>query len=175
MNAPERDLLGPINRRTFLRGTAGGIAALTAATLLPTGCGGYPSVATLRTFTAKEFAVLKGLITTYLPPAEGLPSAEDLDIAGYLDTYLAVEPAPVRKQLKQALLLVEYGGFWYGPERRRFTRMTAAGQEAYLQGWLESASPFRRQVGQIFRRATINTYYGDERSWDAIGYDGPFV
>lgn len=175
MNRPGHDLLGTLDRRTFLRGTAGGVAALSVATLLPTGCGGYPSVANLRTLTAKEYAVLRTLIGTCLPPVRGLPSAQDLDIAGYLDRFLAEESATVRKQMKQALLLLEYGGFWYGPERCRFTRMTAGAQEAYLRGWLESSSPFRRQVAQTFRRAAFNTYYGDERTWDAIGYEGPLV
>lgn len=175
MSGSPPDLFGPIDRRTFLRGTAGGAAALAAAALLPAGCGGYPAVANLHTFTAKEFAVLRALVDTYLPPAERMASGRDLDVAGYLDAYLAAESAMIRKQLKQALLLLEYGGLWYGPERRRCTRMSEAGRAAYLRGWSEAVSPFRRQVAQTFRRAAINVYYTDERAWGSIGYDGPFV
>ena len=175
MTSPPRDLLGPIDRRTFLRATVGGTSALAVAALLPSGCGGYPSVSGLLTFSAKEFAVLQSLIDTCLPRVDGLVAARDLDLDRYLDRYLAVEPLPIRKQLKQALLLLEYGGFWWGPARRRFTRMDAEAQGEYLRGWLESDSPFRRQVGQTFRQAILNVYYSDERTWDAIEYDGPFV
>lgn len=175
MSTPAPDLAGPMDRRTFLGATAGGAAALALASLLPAGCGGYPAVANLRTFTAKEFAVLQALVDTVVPAGGGNVSAREIDVAGYLDDAFHALPALMRKQLKQALLLLEYGGLWYGPERRRLTRMSAAARETYVGGWLDSPAPFRRQVGQTFRRAIINAYYSDERAWRAIGYDGPFV
>lgn len=175
MSGPAQDLLGPIDRRTFLRGSAGGVVALAAATLLPAGCAGYPPIANLRLFTAKEFAVLEALADTFVPAAEGVASATALDIAGYLDRALSAQSALVRKQLKQALLLMEYGGFWWGPARSRFTRMSPTVQAHYVEEWLAAASPFRRQVGQLFRRAILQAYYSDERAWTGVGYDGPFV
>ena len=175
MSAPRPDLLGPIDRRTFLRATAGGTAALAVAALLPAGCGGYPPVSGLRLFTAKEFAVVDAMIATFVTPPAGAPSAREVGIAAYLDRYLAAEAPLVQKQLKQALLLIEYGGFWWGPRRRRCTRMAPADRAQYLREWLDSDSAFRRQVAQTFRRAILNTYYTDERTWEAIGYEGPFV
>ena len=175
MSGSAQDLLGPIDRRTFLRGSAGGVAALAAATLLPAGCAGYPPVANLRLFSAKEFAVLEALADTFVPAADGVASATGLDVAGHLDRRLSVEPALVRKQLKQAVLLVEYGGFWWGPARARFTRMSPAARAQYMEEWMAADSAFRRQVGQLFRRAIIQAYYSDERTWAGIGYDGPFV
>lgn len=169
------DILGPIDRRTFLRGTAGGALTLTLAALLPTGCGGYPEVSRLRLFTAKEFAILRAIADTCIVPDAGMPTPEDVDVAGFLDAYLAAEPAALQTQLKRALLLLEYGGLVWGSPRRRFTRMDAPERAEYLTDWLESDSPVRRQVAQTFRRACLNTYYTDERTWAAIDYEGPFV
>jgi len=173
VNGP--DVLGQIDRRTFLRGTAGGAAALAVATLLPTGCGGYAPVENLRFFTAKEYAVMQALASVFIAPEGDMPSAADVDVVGYLDRFLSAEPPLVRKQLKQAILLVEYGGIWWGSKRQRCTRMSAQSRSEYLGEWSNSDSLFRRQVIQIFRRACLNTYYSDARTWDFIDYDGPLV
>ena len=171
---PRPDLFAPMDRRAFLRVTAGGAGALALTPLLGAGCSSAPGPG-LRALTAKEAAVLQGLAGLFVPGGNGAPTAQDVDVAGFLDVYFAGEPPALRKQIKQALVLIEYGGLWWGPKRARFTRMSADARARYLGEWLAADSAMRRQVGQLFRRACINAYYTDERAWDAIGYDGPFV
>lgn len=163
-----------IGRRRALRRTLGGVALLGGATLLPTGCAGYPKApAGLRTFSAKEFHILQTAMDTVLPKrgAEELSVAE-AGSAEHFDALVVGAPSEVVDALKQLLLLVEHGTILDG-KLTRFTSLERADREAYLRGWMRSDRAFFKQAFVAIRKISIASYYANDETWKHIKYDGP--
>jgi len=107
--------------------------------------------------------------------SENAPSARSLHLAEYLDDYFGGEPPALQLQLKRALLMIEYGGYIWGKPRRRFTQLSPTARARYVGKWSRAEPGTRRLVVETFRRACLNAYFSDERTWSLIGYDGPLV
>src|SRR5262245_18642702 len=138
---PDRFVL---DRRAFLRNTAGGSAALVLASLFPAGCSAdYPHAtadgAQLHSLTDKEYAITRAAAEALLI---GVP-VEPKAVAGRIDRELAAAGNPMRADFKTVLGLIEHltplGGHMH-----RFTNLKPADRLAYLNGWGQSRFALRR-------------------------------
>jgi hypothetical protein len=133
-----------LDRRAFLRDTAGGGAALALASLFPAGCSAtYPhataDAAELRSLTDKEYAITRAAAEALLV---GVP-VEAKVVAGRIDHELAAAGDPMRADFKTVLGLIEHltplGGHVH-----RFTKLKPADRLSYLNGWGHSRFALRR-------------------------------
>jgi hypothetical protein len=177
---PGRPRLGldhPISRRGFLARGAGPAALLSVGNLL--GCedehyramaGGEYRPGFLAT---REFAVLRAVARRMVPRDEAHPGADELGVAARIDRELGFHPPPLGEDLGLALRLVEW---WPLPVRfARFTRLSAAEQDAQLSGMAGSYFALPRGAFQGIKFFVMFFHYSQEAAWSAIGYRGPFV
>ena len=161
-----------LDRRSFLRTTAGGTAAIAAASLLPTGCArDYPQAAQdgtrLQSLTDKEYAVVRAAAEAMLV---GVPVAPKT-IAQRVDAELAVAGDPMRSDMKTVLGLIEHltplGG-----SLRRFTALTPERRLRYLRGWAQSRFALRRGAFQALKGFVHYFAYIDDRTRQHTGFEG---
>jgi len=164
------------DRRTFLRGSAGGLALFALGALLPAGCTRYPKPRPkLRFFTAKEYAILN-LLAARILGVEGLErgGAEGgVDVAAKLDGIVLGWDADLRRQLRFALRVIEHGTYLFDLQRKRFTKLTVDEQDRYLAGWAASTLGARRVAFLAMKALVSLGYYADD--WDGLGYPGPWL
>lgn len=163
-----------LDRRGFLRGSAGGLAAIALASALPAGCvRTYPQAAadgvTLRSLSPKEYAVARAAAEAILVDLPVAPGA----VAAAIDAELAAAGEPVRSDMKSVLGLIEHLTF-LGGRRLRFTALEPEQRLAYLRGWSRSRFNLRRGAYQALHGfVTYFTYIRDETR-PLTGFDGPW-
>jgi hypothetical protein len=164
----------PLDRRSFLRTTAGGTAAIAAASLLPAGCTrDYPQAsadgAELQSLTEKQYAVMRAAAEALLV---GVP-VEPAAVARRVDRELALAGDPMRTDMKTVLGLIEHltplGGNF-----RRFTALAPERRLAYLRGWARSRFELRRAAFQAVKGFVHYFAYIDDRTRPLTGFEGPF-
>jgi hypothetical protein len=169
----------PLSRRGFLRTSALGGAALAAGSgLLMQGCGGHyasllPTTAKPFVLSEKELAVLHAFVDRVLPDAPGRPTAREARIAERIDKELSFHQEKMQADMKNALFVVEHGG-WAHFSPTRFTKRTPEEQDRYLER-MTVGGDIERQVMSQLKLIAIFFYYCDERTWASIHYEGPMV
>lgn len=155
--------------------TAGALGAGSALLMRGGGDEHYRSLvppgAAPRVLSEKELAVLRVFCDRVI--AARAPSAVEARVAERIDRELQFHTARMKSDLKAALLLVEHGGPLHG-RTTRFTRLTAAEQDAHLTRMALGLS-VERQAFAGLRLMAIFFYYCDERTWPGIHYAGPMA
>jgi hypothetical protein len=156
MQDPERQTAAEtrpavLDRRGFLRASAGGAAAVALASALPAGCArSYPQAAAdghvLRALSDKEYAVARAAAEALLVGVPVAPAA----VAAAIDDELAAAGEPVRGDMKSAFALLEHLTFLDG-QPRRFTALPPARRLRVLRGWARSRFVLRRGAYQAVR------------------------
>lgn len=157
----------PLSRRQLL-GRGGALAGLAWLSLTLFGHRPLPALSA-EALGAAGITTLQSALEALLPddvPAESIASGVDSFLAGG-DPFDA-------EQLRMALTVLEHaaapGLYW-----RRFSRLSLEERRAALGRWERSSIALFRQIFQALRRLALYAWYADPRSWDSIGYDGPWV
>ncbi len=163
-----------MDRRSFLRSTAGGTAAIAAASLLPAGCArDYPQAEsdgyTLLALTPKEYSVMRATAEALL---EGVPVEPSL-VAQRVDAELAAVGEPVRTDMKTVLTIIQHATP-LGGHVRRYTALTPADRLRYLEGWARSRFDMRRAAFQALKGFTHFFAWYDDRTRGLTGFEGPW-
>jgi len=163
-----------IDRRSFLRTTAGGTAAIALASLLPAGCSSdYPQAdsdkASLLVLTPKQYAVARAAAEAILV---GVPVSAAV-VARRIDEELFLVGDPVRSDMQTVLGLFEHLTL-LGGKLRKFTDLTPAERLAYLQGWSRSRLKLRR--GAYFALKGFVQYFAwsDDATRPLTRFQGPW-
>ncbi len=169
----------PLSRRRFLKLSAAAGAALAGGSaLLMSGSTEHyrkllPPGAKPEVLSEKELAVLAAVLERLFPAEAGWLSARDAKLAERIDKELSFHTPKLQSDFKAALLLVEHGGLLHLAVTR-FTRLSAADQDAHLERMAEGTELERQAVGAL--RVMGNFFfYCDERTWGSIHYEGPHV
>ena len=172
-----RPYLGPMHqmdRRSFLRSTAGGTAAIAIVSMLPAGCSKeYPASeqdrVDLKSLTPKEYAITKAAAEAFLV---GVPVTA-ATVAGRIDRELALVGDPVRSDFKTVLGLMEHMTP-LGGRVRRFTSLNSQERLKYLRGW--SRSRFNLRRGAFFGLKGFIYYfaYSDVATRPITRFQGPW-
>lgn len=163
-----------LDRRGFLRGSVGGVAAAAVASVLPAGCArDYPQSSedgvALHALTAKEYAVARAAAEVLLA---GVPVAPR-DVAAAIDAELAVAGEPMRSDMKTVLGLIEHLTF-LGGHGRRFTGLSPAARLANLRGWSRSRFNLRRAAYQALRGFVLYFAWIRDETRAVSGFAGPW-
>lgn len=161
-----------VDRRGFLRTTAGGSAAIALASLLPAGCAAdYPQAAgiALETLSAKEYAVALAAAEALLVDVPVDPA----DVARRIDYELARVGDPIREDMKTVLGLIEHLTF-LGGRLRRFTALDPAARLENLRGWAHSRFNLRRGAFQAIRAFVYFFAYSEDATRPLTGFPGPW-
>jgi hypothetical protein len=70
---------------------------------------------------------------------------------------------------------IEFAPLLFGPQRRRFSGLSAAQRELHLDGWENSRLALRRQVMRGLKLAVMLHFYDSPQVCAAIGYDGSYL
>jgi hypothetical protein len=165
------------SRRLFLKRSAFTALALGAGGLSAAlgGCARYaPPEGPLRTFSPKEFAVLRAWVARLAPAGPGEPGAEALGIAARMDAEFAAWPKALQDDFKQLLNVFEdfalpLSGFW-----GRFTEWGPEKQDRYLADWMSSGLQIKRQGFSAVKTIAMFFVYARDEAWAGTGYPGPF-
>ena len=109
------------------------------------------------------------------PATAPSPRPTTLDVAGFVDGWVARMDARVRRDLGRFLGYVEHlapVGAGFGS---RFTRLGAADQDAVLASVEASSNDLLRAGFDGLKSLVFMGYYRDPRTWGIVGYDGPLV
>lgn len=163
-----------IDRRGFLRLSAGGAAAVAAVSLLPAACAAdYPQAAAdgveLQALDAKEYAVARAAAEALLV---GVPVSAAA-VARNMDTQLALVGDPIRADMKTVLVLLEHFTPLTG-RLRRFTKLSPEARLAYLQTWGRSRFKLRRAAYGATKSFVYFFAYTDNATRAITGFQGPW-
>lgn len=165
-------------RRTFIQ------AGLVGATALAIGGLGLGLRATvyrapampLQALSPRGFSVVAALADRFFDyGGDGLPTAAEVQVAELVDAYLATAHPAVTVEIEQALFLLENAAAGALLEGRftTFTGSSPAVQDAILQGWAGASIPIFRKAYRGLHALLNGVYWGDARTYAAIGYPGP--
>lgn len=146
---------------------AGGLALWPGQTLTPRG--------QLRALDARTWSVLATVAQAMCPGGDGLPSADELDIATALDLTISTLHDADQAELKQGLLLLDNAlpGLLLDGRPTPFSRADVKARAATLLAWRTSRIGLRRQVYKALRGLVMAAYWGHPRVFAGSGYPGP--
>jgi len=164
-------------RRRFLQAAlAGGGAAFLGGGALFALRGCAPRVEGLRVLTDHEHRTFSKLAEALFPEGGAFPEgARGADLARVFDGFLADEPSWNRRDLGNALLLLEMGPVLFEGRLRTFSRLDDAERLAHFQGWRLADNLERRQAATALHRFLTTVFYDRPEVWARIGYDGPLL
>jgi len=104
-----------------------------------------------------------------------IPTTDEVDVAGFIDAYVARMPAAQRRDLLRAFVYIEH----IAPLRLglagRFTRLSQADQDRVLAALESSGQNLLRGAFDGLKSLVFMGYYRDPRTWKILGYEGPLV
>jgi hypothetical protein len=170
------------SRRKFLKQTMFGVAALSAAKLIPVesvhAAVPVEICEQLKFFSPMEFLIVqttaRRIVGASLP---GNTSVDDINVALRADTFLAGAETEIQDQFHE--LLTVFNGalfaFLFDFRFSSFVNLSPEDQDAYLNSWMTSTLSFRRTAFQALKRINLSLFYTDSRSWSEIHFDGLFL
>lgn len=166
-------------RRRLLKAAVAGALLLGAGAAAAVRTSGYavPPGRKLTWMSPWQFVVFQHAARRIAAPDRAgdatIPSADDLDVAGFADGWIARMPAAVRRDLGRFLAYLEHLAPVGSGYASRFTRLSPADQDRVLAGVEASSSDPLRAGFEGLKSLVFMGYYRDPRTWALIGYDGP--
>jgi len=165
-----------LSRRRFLK-----LSLVAGGAILGVGGGGLlalrgraPKVDGLRVLDAHEYRTLESLVEVMLPNTDTIPiDAASMDLPRKFDDFLSNEPVQSVKDLRKALVLIEFGPLAFDKKLTTFSRLGVSERTAHWNDWALSDNVLRRQVSIAMRKFFNLTYFDREQVWQYIGYPGP--
>jgi hypothetical protein len=104
-----------------------------------------------------------------------IPSADDVDVAGFVDAWVARMPEKLRTDFGRFLAYLEHVAPIVAGHASRFTRLPAGAQDQVLSTVEASSSDLLRAGFDGLKSLVFFGFYRDARTWRIVGYDGPLV
>lgn len=124
--------------------------------------------------SAHEHRTARALFEACFPDDGAFPvGGSQIDLAAAFDVFLSDEPSFIQRDLKRALLLLEYGPLLFARRLITFSALSAEERFLHFESWSTSASEVQRQVATALRRFASLVFYDTPAVWGHIGYDGP--
>ncbi len=167
-----------ITRRRFLAAGAVGTAALATAGWWAWSRRSGPT-AGARALSPDALAIVTAIVPAML--AGALPADASARATAVTETVAGVDeavaglPPAAQTELGQLFALLTLP-----PARRAFAGVASPWEEAsvdevaaFLDRWHDSRWTLKRSAYDAFHQLIVAAWYGNPRSWTAIGYDGP--
>jgi hypothetical protein len=170
-----------MTRRNLLKGAASAVLAVCGSAIAVGRTRGYaiPLGRTLASLSPWQFVVVQHAARRMTAPDRDgdstIPSADDLDVASFVDGWIARLPARMRRDLGRFLAYLEHVapigvGSW-----ARFSSLSPEAQDRVLTSLESSSSDLLRSGLDGLRSLVFLGYYRAPQTWSIIGYDGPLV
>ncbi|HEY8040655.1 MAG TPA: gluconate 2-dehydrogenase subunit 3 family protein [Polyangiaceae bacterium] len=104
-----------------------------------------------------------------------IPTADDVDVAGFMDGWIARMQPGVRRDLGRFLGYLEHLAPVGAGFASRFTRLSPADQDTVLASVEAASSDLLRAGFDGLKSLVFMGYYRDPRTWGIVGYDGPLL
>ena len=167
-------------RRRMLQGAIGALV-LGASGIAALRTRGYavPASRKLLGLSAWQFVVVqhaaRRIALSDRPGDPSIPSPDDVDVAGFVDAWVARMPEKLRVDFGRFLAYLEQVAPLAVGHTSRFTRMPASAQDEVLASLEASSSDLLRAGFEGLKSLVFFGYYRDARTWRVVGYDGPLV
>ena len=133
-------------------------------------------VAGLGVLSEHAYRTLATIARVHLPSGGPFEAGADrFDLARAFDRFLGGESPENVRDLRRALVLVEYGPLLFERRLATFSNLPPDAQLAHWRSWMESGSLLRRQVSVAFRKFLSLVFYDRPEVWPHVGYPGPAV
>lgn len=109
------------------------------------------------------------------PDRAGAPTPDDVDVAGFVDDWVAHMPVAMRRDLLRLRGYVEHLAPVAVGYASRFTRLAPTEQDRVLAGMEASQKDLIRSGFAGLKSLVFMGYYRDARTWSLLGYEGPLV
>jgi Gluconate 2-dehydrogenase subunit 3 len=172
LSASRRRLLEGALAATLLAGGAVAVGLRTREYSAPAG-------RKLAVLAAWQWVVVHQAAARIAAPDEfgsaSLPTAHDLDVAGFVDGWLGRANARVVRDFGRFIAYLEHLAPLACGLLPRFTKLTPAEQDRVLASLEASRIDVLRAGFEGLKALVFMGYYRDPRTWNTLGYDGPFV
>jgi len=109
------------------------------------------------------------------PGDPSIPSADDVDVAGFVDAYVARMAPTMRRDLGRAFLYLEEIAPLTLGLTSRFTLLPPEDQDRVLEALETGPVVLLRGAFAGIKSLVFMGYYRDPRTWTILGYGGPWV
>jgi hypothetical protein len=104
-----------------------------------------------------------------------IPSADEVDVAGFVDDWLGRADASLRRDMRRFLGFLEHLAPFGSGFATRFTRLHPADQDLVLASLERSHSDLLSAGFDGLKALVFMGFYRDARTWSIAGYDGPLL
>jgi hypothetical protein len=122
----------------------------------------------------KELAIMKTVVDTLAPEADGFPSGVALGVHQRIDEELWAAAPAARDEAKAAIQVFEHAPLTKG-YGSRFTALAPAERLAYFEKILAGDNDTLRLTAVGLKQLVHLFYYTRPDTWKKMGYEGPFV
>ncbi len=140
---------------------------------------GLPPGQHLVTMSPWQFVVVQHAARRIAAPDRlddaSIPTADELDVATFVDGWLARMRPDVRRDFGRFLAYIEHVAPLRAGLASRFTKLAALEQDRVLAATEASSSDLLRAGFDGLKSLVLMGYYRDARAWGIVGYDGPRV
>jgi hypothetical protein len=165
-------------RRLLKAAIAFGVVAAAGSIAAVVRTRGYeaPVGVTLASLDAWQWVVVRALARRVCATdAPEVVTADEVDVAGFVDSYAAKMPARMRRDLGRFLAYVEHVAPVALRSASRFSRLPEDAQDRVLGALEAHDNPLLRGGFEGVKALLFMGYYRDPRTWRHIGYGGPLV
>lgn len=167
-----------LSRRVFLSRAiqaAGALAVLPAAACAPPGPAAAGAEGLLALQSA-ELPILEAVSESFVPTGGAFETgAREVGLARRIDAFAAAQGPDVVRGLRGALWIVELAGGPLAGHYGRFSRLSPEARIASMRALATSRLALPRDVFAGLKQLCVFTFYCQDASWPATGYDGPWV
>lgn len=175
-NTSSDGLFSFLSRRRFLK-----VSLVAGGAILGVGGGGLlalrgtaPTVDGLRVLDDHQYKTLASLVEIMFPKTDAIAvDVASMDLPRAFDEFLVNEPEHNVKDLRRALVLIEFGPLVFDRRLTTFSRLPANERVTHWRSWVSSDDLLRRQVSVAMRKFFNLVYFDHEQVWPHIGYPGP--
>lgn len=138
-----------------------------------------PAGRTPLSLSAWQFVVVQHAARRIAAPDDpgnaAIPRADDTDVVGFVDGWMARMHPSLRRDLGRFLGYLEHLAPVAAGLGSRFTRLDPGDQDRVLASLESSSSDLLRAGFEGLKSLVFMGYYRDPRTWSILGYDGPMV
>lgn len=162
-------------RRLLVWGAAFGALAFAGGLVARVRVGGYtPSPTALRSLEPWQYAFVASAARRIArADREGVVSADEVDVAGFIDGYVSEMAPAVRADLKNLFAYIEHIAPLRSGHLKRFTELTGEAQDDVLKHLEQADETLLRGGFAGLKSLAFMGYYRDPRTWSILNYDGP--
>jgi hypothetical protein len=89
----------------------------------------------------------------------------------FLDNFVKYFPLHMKILFPLGLFLLEYGTFIFMGRLKTFSRLSLEERDRYVQSWVDSNIPIRRDLIKGVKGLCVSAFYSDPQVMDHIGYE----